>query len=62
MWQSIESAPEHEAVLIIAEGWLPVLAMRDGDRWGECLSGEYYGTKPPFAPTHWQRVGGLPSA
>ena len=54
-WRPIDSAPEDEMVLIIAEGWLPALAMRRGDHWGECLGGEYYGVKPPFKPTHWQR-------
>lgn len=54
MWRPIKTAPECTPVLVVAKGWLPVIAVRFEGKWGECLGGEYYGTKVGFTPTHWQ--------
>jgi hypothetical protein len=58
-WQPIETAPRVTPVLIGRKGWTPVIAIRswdEGQHWAECLGGDYYGTKPPFEPTHWMSL------
>jgi hypothetical protein len=37
-----------------------VIAQRISGCWGEFMGGEYYGTKPPFEPTHWMPLPFIP--
>lgn len=63
MWRPIADvpAPTNTPVLIGCKGHLPIIAvLGNGGHWGECLSGEYYGSPPPFEPTHWQPLDGPP--
>ena len=66
-WQPIETAPKDDnPVLLGLVGWTPVIAAWMGDsqaasHWCEYLGGNFYGTKPPFEPSHWMPLPNPPS-
>ena len=62
-WQPIGTAPELTPVVIGCKGWTPCIAeRRDDGAWCEYLGGDFYGTKPPFEPTHWMPLEQLPDS